>query len=98
MQLTTKTIEQRIRDGLFAKHKAGDQSDDFVKAIYELFSKFAARYTQEWLRLEDNERVYHGDHWSQSPYTTQKLEDDTNAPKPKTPMIHSQRKRAGSEA
>lgn len=89
MQLTTKTIEQRIRDGLFAKHKAGDQNDDFVKAIYELFSKFAARYTQEWLRLEDNERVYHGDHWSQSPYTTQKLEDDTNAPKPKTPMIHS---------
>ena len=47
MQLTTKTIEQRIRDGLFANHKAGDQSDDFVKAIYELFSKFAARYTQQ---------------------------------------------------
>ena len=89
MQLTTKTIEQRIRDGLFAKHRAGDKTDDFVNAIYELFSKFAARYTTEWLRLEDNERVYHGDHWSQSPYTTQKVEDDTNAPKPTTPMIHS---------
>lgn len=89
MQLTTKTVEQRIRDGLFAKHKVGDNNDDLVKAIYEMFNKFSSRYTPEWLRLEDNESVYHGDHWSQSPYTTQKIEDDTNAPKPKTPMIHS---------
>lgn len=89
MATTTKSIEQRIRDGLFKKHKAGDYDTDFVDAIYALFDKFAARYTDEWQRLEDNESVYHGDHWSASPYTTKKLEDDTNAPKPHTPMIHT---------
>lgn len=90
MSVTTKTIEQRIRDGLFKNYKPNSyESNDFVNAIYELFDKFAARYTQEWERLEDNERVYHGDSWSQSPYASQKLEDDENAPKPHTPTIHS---------
>ena len=90
MAFTKTTIEQRIRDGFFKNPKAGKKyDDDAVNAIYELFDKFANRYTTEWLRLEDNERVYHGDHWSASPYASQKLEDDTNAPKPHTPMIHT---------
>ena len=89
MQLNTKTVEQRIREGFFKKHRAGDVSDDFVAAIYELFSEFASYYTPEWNRLEDNERVYHGDSWSKSPYATQKVEDDTNAPKPSDPIIHT---------
>ena len=90
MAFTKTTIEQRIRDGFFKNPKAGKKYDeDAVNAVYELFDKFANQYRLEWLRLEDNERVYEGDHWSESPYTTQKLEDDTNAPKPHTPMIHA---------
>ena len=89
MAITAKSIEQRIRDGLYKNHKAGGYDTEFVDAIYELFDKFAAHYLEEWQRLEDNEKVYKGDHWSASPYTTQKLEDDTNAPKPHTPMIHA---------
>ena len=90
MSITAKSIEQRIRDGFFKNAKEGKKYDeDAVNAVYELFDKFANQYRLEWLRLEDNERVYEGDHWSESPYTTQKLEDDTNAPKPHTPMIHA---------
>ena len=90
MAITAKSIEQRIRDGFFKNDKEGKKYDeDAVNAVYELFDKFANQYRLEWLRLEDNERVYEGDHWSESPYTTQKLEDDTNAPKPHTPMIHA---------
>lgn len=55
-----------IIKGLHEEHPVciGDETDPFVEAIYELFGRyFNERYTREWDRLDDNSRVYAGDHW-----------------------------------
>ena len=50
---------------------------------YKLFDEFRSAYRQEWLRLENNERIYRGDHWYDVPVT------DENEPRPVTPVIQS---------
>jgi len=50
---------------------------------YRLFDEFRSAYRQEWLRLENNERIYRGDHWYDVPVT------DENEPRPVTPIIQS---------
>ena len=50
---------------------------------YKLFDEFRSAYRQEWMRLENNERIYRGDHWYDVPVT------DENEPRPVTPIIQS---------
>ena len=50
---------------------------------YALFDEFRSAYRQEWQRLENNERIYRGDHWYDVPVT------DENEPRPVTPIIQS---------
>lgn len=58
-------------------------TDSLVQKAYRLFDEFLSAYATEWLRLEDNERMYIGDHWADVPMT------DPNEPRPCTPVIHS---------
>jgi len=55
-----------IMEGLYEKHDVyADGEDPFVAAIYNLFGRyFTEKYSAEWRRLDDNSRVYNGDHWT----------------------------------
>lgn len=55
---------QCIMDGLHEKHVPCEEGDPFVEGIYLLFNEYCSeKYTQEWNRLDDNTRIYQGDHW-----------------------------------
>lgn len=54
-----------------------------VEQAYALFSEFREAYAGEWERLDNCERMYHGDHWYGVP------ERDKNEPRPVTPVIQS---------
>lgn len=77
------SLMETIRDGIQQAHKAGNESDLFVSAIYQLFKEFSDDYKQEWLRLDENERMYRGDHWYGVKQT------NPNLPTPTTPIITS---------
>lgn len=76
-----------IMDGLYEEHEVCvEGSDPFVEAIYGLYEKyFTERYSEEWKRLEDNSRVYSGDHWQgfgENP-------ENDYLPKPSVPTLSS---------
>lgn len=71
------TLMERIESGL------GKNDKDFVAAIYELFKEYRDAYSLEWIRIEDNEKMYRGDHWHDVPL------NDPNEPRPVTPVIQS---------
>ena len=60
-----------------------EASRQLCERAYRLFDEFRSAYRQEWLRLENNERIYRGDHWYDVPLT------DVNEPRPVTPVIQS---------
>ena len=60
-----------------------EASRQLCERAYRLFDEFRSAYRQEWLRLENNERIYRGDHWYDVPVT------DENEPRPVTPIIQS---------
>lgn len=78
-----------IREGLFKEHPAGEK-DKFAEAILDLFREYTKDYyKEEWERIDDNERIYHGNHWEgQRP---EKFGDPRQAgmPKPAMPIITS---------
>jgi len=51
--------------------------------LYTLFEEYRDAYAAEWERLDKNERLYRGDHWSDVPVK------DANEPRPATPVIQS---------
>lgn len=55
----------------------------FAQRAYALFDSYRSAYMREWQRLENNERMYRGDHWYDVPVT------DPNEPRPVTPVIQS---------
>lgn len=55
----------------------------FAQRAYRLFDSYRSAYMREWQRLENNERMYRGDHWYDVPVT------DPNEPRPVTPIIQS---------
>ena len=60
-----------------------ETSRQLCERAYKLFDEFRSAYRQEWLRLENNERIYRGDHWYDVPVT------DEHEPRPVTPIIQS---------
>ena len=60
-----------------------EASRQLCERAYRLFDEFRSAYRQEWLRLENNERIYRGDHWYDVPVT------DEHEPRPVTPIIQS---------
>lgn len=83
-----KTRMQIIREGLRVEHQPGSLDSDFVDAIYGLLDEYSRQYRDEFDRLDDNERIYNGDHWAKSPYTSERGENP-NEPKPTMPIIAS---------
>lgn len=54
-----------------------------AQQAYALFAAYRSAYMREWQRLENNERMYRGDHWYDVPQT------DPHEPRPVTPVIQS---------
>jgi len=84
---TGLTTMETIRRGLKMKVKIGAEDNKLANAVQSLFREFVADYRQEWERIDDNERIYQGDHWNG---IMPVLDDDNpNVPKPTTPIITS---------
>ena len=83
-----KSIMENIRDGLFKAHRPDDHDTSFVDSVYSLFREYMNDYDLEWQRLDDNERMYHGNHWEgvNDPVARR---GDRHMPKPATPIITS---------
>lgn len=54
-----------------------------AQQAHALFAAYRSAYMREWQRLENNERMYRGDHWYDVPQT------DPHEPRPVTPVIQS---------
>ena len=54
-----------------------------IEQIYDLFREYRDAYFSEWERLENCERMYHGDHWYDVP------QGDASEPRPVTPILQS---------
>lgn len=81
------SVMDTIREGLKKPHKPGESDTAFVDAIYTLFKEYCDDYKDEWERIDDNIRMYHGNHWEG---VTESLgEQNSNLPKPVTPIITS---------
>ncbi|MEL7610844.1 MAG: hypothetical protein AAGU74_15230 [Bacillota bacterium] len=61
----------------------GGGDEDFASQVYGLFEEYRSAYASEWQRLENNEKIYRGDHWYDVP------REDPNEPQPVTPVIQS---------
>jgi hypothetical protein len=85
--MENQTLMDIIRDGLKRKHSPGEGNTDFVDAIYSLFKEYCEDYKSEWERLDENEEIYHGNHWASMPTTPG--DSNPNLPKPSTPIITS---------
>lgn len=59
------------------------QTNDVLERAYDLFEEYRQAYGAEWQRLENNEKIYRGDHWWDVPM------EDVNEPRPVTPVIQS---------
>ena len=54
-----------ILDGIKEKHEPVPGGGAFVGAIYALYDQFRQdKYDKEWARLDENTKIYDGDHWS----------------------------------
>ncbi len=64
-------------------HSNKERSEYEIEKLYELFREFYDAYAQERSRLDQCERMYHGDHWCNIP------DGEHGEPRPITPIIHS---------
>ena len=71
-----------IYEGLSIKPSPGDSASDLVSAIQSLYDEYKTAYRDEWDRLTANEKIYLGDHWSDTG-------SDSNEPQPVMPIIFS---------
>ena len=71
-----------IYDGLSTTPSPGESARDFVSAVQALYDEYKTAYQSEWDRLTANEKMYHGDHWSD-------VASSGNEPQPVTPIIFS---------
>ena len=71
-----------IYEGLSIKPSPGDSASDLVSAIQSLYDEYKTAYKDEWDRLTENEKMYHGDHWSDTG-------SGSNEPQPVMPIIFS---------
>ena len=83
-----ETLMEKIRRGLKEEHLPDEKDRSFVESVYALFQEYMDDYRTEWLRIDDNERVYHGNHWEGVQDYVQRR-GDRHAPKPSTPIITS---------
>lgn len=77
-----------IMEGLYKPHPVYEEGEDpFVGAIYGLFGRyFTEKYNEEWRRLDDNSRVYNGDHWYNF---GDKNPQNDSLPRPNIPILSS---------
>lgn len=80
------TAMQNIRALLKSKSPVGVESP-LANSILELFKEFSESYKDEWERIDDNERIYQGNHWDGMEASLN--DNDANVPKPTTPIVTS---------
>ena len=80
--MAEQDIMTTIYEGLSIKPSPGDSASDLVSAIQSLYDEYKTAYRDEWDRLTANEKIYHGDHWSDTGA-------DGNEPQPVMPIIFS---------
>lgn len=81
-ETNNKDIMTTIYEGLSTTPSPGSGADEFVSAIQSLYNEYKTAYESEWARLTENEKIYHGDHWSG-------VSGTGNEPQPVTPIIFS---------
>lgn len=63
--LVPSDIMTVIIDGIKKEHEPVEGGDEFVGAIYALYDEYRQdKFDREWKRLEENTKIYNGDHWS----------------------------------
>lgn len=62
--MAEQDIMTTIYEGLSIKPSPGDSASDLVSAIQSLYDEYKTAYRDEWDRLTANEKMYLGDHWS----------------------------------
>lgn len=85
--LVPEDIMSTIIDGIKQKHEPVPGGGEFVGAIYALYDQFLQdKFKNEWSRLDENTKIYDGDHWS-----TFGNDNPDNAllPRPSIPTITS---------
>ena len=80
--MAEQDIMTTIYEGLSIKPSPGDSASDLVSAIQSLYDEYKTAYKDEWDRLTANEKMYHGDHWSDTG-------SGSNEPQPVMPIIFS---------
>lgn len=76
-----------IIDGIKQEHDPVPGGDAFVGAIYALYDQFRQdKYDKEWERLDENTKIYNGDHWSTFGHKTP---ENQLLPRPSIPTITS---------
>lgn len=80
--MAEQDIMTTIYEGLSIKPSPGDSASDLVSAIQSLYDEYKTAYRDEWDRLTANEKMYHGDHWSDTG-------SGSNEPQPVMPIIFS---------
>lgn len=80
-------VMSTIIDGIKQKHEPVEGGDEFVGAVYALYDQFRQdKFDAEWKRLDENTKIYDGDHWS-----TFGMDNPENQllPRPSIPTITS---------
>lgn len=77
---------QTIRSLIGIKSKTPEESRRLVEAVTTLYREYAKDYRTEFERIDDNEKVYNGDHWSGMDF---KEDSVATLPEPSTPIITS---------
>ena len=80
--MAEQNIMTTIYEGLSIKPSPGDSASDLVSAIQSLYDEYKTAYRDEWDRLTANEKIYLGDHWSDTG-------SSSNEPQPVMPIIFS---------
>lgn len=80
--MAEQDIMTTIYEGLSIKPSPGDSASDLVSAIQSLYDEYKTAYRDEWDRLTANEKMYNGDHWSDTG-------SGSNEPQPVMPIIFS---------
>ena len=80
--MAEQNIMTTIYEGLSIKPSPGDSASDLVSAIQSLYDEYKTAYRDEWDRLTANEKMYLGDHWSDTG-------SGSNEPQPVMPIIFS---------
>lgn len=81
-EASNKDTMTTIYEGLSTTPSPGSGAEEFVGAIQSIYNEYKQAYESEWNRLTENEKVYHGDHWSG-------VASEGNEPQPVTPIIFS---------